>query len=157
MIGAVCAYMGIMRSNEMKNRCVMLERLISAFEMLETEIRFNRTEIKKAFLNTEKALPMYGFLKTAAENMDKLGIKKAWENAADKCLRSLSDVDRNAVKILSSKLGMTDAEGQIKQLEYVKNILKHQAGEAEKEYKRLGRLYRSGGVLAGAFIVLVLL
>ena len=59
--------------------------------------------------------------------------------------------------MLGTKLGMTDTKNQLKHIGYVKELITAQAAAAENEYKRLGRIYRGGGVLTGLFIILVVM
>ena len=51
---------------------------------------------------------------------------------------------------------MTDTENQIKNIKYVRELLASEQKKAEGDYEQLGRLYRSGGVLGGLFLILIL-
>ena len=52
---------------------------------------------------------------------------------------------------------MTDLKNQLKHIGYIKELLSAQAQNAENEYRRLGKIYGSGGLLTGIFIILVII
>ena len=54
-------------------------------------------------------------------------------------------------------IGKTDADDQIKNIKYIKTMIKEQEKQASGEYSRFGKLYRSGGVLVGLMIVIILI
>lgn len=151
-----CTYFGIRRSAELKGRCTSLKNISAALMQLETEIAFSSNDLKRAFLNIDKSTKTYGLFRDAAERIGQYGIKKAWTYAVLKSPMPLSDSDRELLLMLSVKLGMTDAKNQLRHTAYINELVNAQAAAAEGEYRRLGRLYQSGGVLAGLFIVLVI-
>lgn len=154
MIGASCIYLGLRRSMSLRRRQRSLENIQNTLSVLETEISFGGTDLKNAFLASDSAL-----LKEAAKTIDDLGIKQSWGRAVKKWAPrlSLSAGDADALLMLGRRLGMTDTENQIKNIEAVKNMLDIHIGAARNDADNFCRLYAGGGVLAGVFIVLMLL
>jgi stage III sporulation protein AB len=158
MIISVCVYAGFRSADRLKKRSVYLRNILTALNILETEIEFGGKQLKKAFETLDKSSDTRGIFRLAAEKTEALGIKRAWSEAVNekKTELCLCDDDTEALTALGTRLGMTDTENQIKNISYVRELLTAQQETAEGEYKRLGRLYRSGGVLGGLFLVLIL-
>ena len=157
VIFSACTYLGMRRSNELKGRCNALKNISAALLQLETEISFSANDLKRAFLNIEKNTRTRGLFKDAAERIEKYGIKKAWTYAVLNNPMPLTEADRELVLMLCAKLGMTDSKNQLKHTAYIRELVNAQQSAAENEYARLGKMYRNGGLLAGLFIVLVII
>ena len=158
IIFAACVYAGFSMSDRLKKRCVYLKNICAALNLLETEITFGKSRLKQAFLKIDKSGDTKGLFKSAADCMEKTGIKKAWRSAVkDKQTElRLSDDDAQTLALLGERLGMTDAEDQIKNIAYTRRRLEGNMVNAEEEYAKFGRLYRNGGILAGLFLILIL-
>lgn len=147
-------YLGFNISMSLKNRMTSLFDIVFSLEMLESEINFSVNKLKKAFERADRN----GLFKSAAENIDSKGIKKAWQNSVEEhsdrlCL---TNSDKDILIMLGNNLGMTDTDDQIKNIKYIKTMLTAQAKQAESEYNRLGKMYRSGGILCGLMAVIIL-
>lgn len=156
MICAACTYMGLKKSTELKNREKSLKSIHTALGHLETEIGFTANNLKRAFLNIEKSAELKGLFADAAERIENFGIKKAWTYAVMNSKLTLLESDRELLLMLGTRLGMTDTKNQLKHIGYMRELISAQAGSAEAEYRRLGSIYRGGGVLLGLFIVLLI-
>lgn len=159
MIAGVCAVYGFIKADGLKKRRDFLESFISSLSVIETEIEFAACTLEEIFdrLGDTKSLcRFYGYCRseTAA-----LGIKRAWENAvssvSDKVC--LSPYDEHAVRTLGGELGRSDTRGQKKAIARTRELLRERYKEAEVEYSRGARMYRSCGLLMGAAVVLILL
>ena len=157
MICAACTYLGIRKSALLKGRSVSLSNAVTALGYLETEMSFCANDLKLAFLNIDKSTDTKGLFKDAADRLEEYGIKKAWTYAVLKNDMPLADADRELLLMLCTKLGMTDLKNQLKHIGYIKELLSAQAQNAENEYRRLGKIYGSGGLLTGIFIILVII
>lgn len=160
LVGAVmtafaCGYFGFYISTNLKTRMTSLSEIVSSLEMLESEINFSINRLKKAFERIDKN----GLFKSASEKIDEIGIKKAWENAIENNSGRLciTDSDKDILLMLGKNLGKTDTDDQIKNIKYIKTMIASQAKQATEEYNRLGKLYRSGGVLVGVMAVIILI
>lgn len=159
MIFIACAYCGFSLSDRLKKRQMYLGNMITALNLLETEISFGGSRLKRAFIRLDTAADTRGLFKTAADKTETLGIKKAWSEAVTEKQDELcfSDADAEVLTSFGERLGMTDTENQVKNIRYVKNRLEAQLAAAQTEYKSMGRVLRSGGILSGLFLVLIFL
>lgn len=159
MVFIVCAYCGFSLSDHLKKRQTYLGNIITALNLLETEISFGGSRLKRAFTRLDEAADTRGLFKTAADRTETLGIKKAWREAVTEKQDELrlSDTDAEVLMSLGERLGMTDTENQVKNIRYVKNRLEGQLTAARSEYGSMGKVLRSGGILAGLFLVLIFL
>ncbi len=153
-----CLLAGIREADRLKKRTVYLKNIQTALNLLETEIAFGKNHLKRVFKSIEKSADCRGLFEETAENIESLGIKKAWRSALhnkeeELCFKS---GDTDTLLTLGNQLGMTDAENQIKNIKYIRELLEKNVQEAEGEYSRLGRLYRSGGAMAGLLLILLL-
>ncbi len=155
MTAFACGYYGFYISTALKTRMTSLADIITSLEMLESEISFSVNRLKRAFSMSDKN----GLFKTASELIDEHGIKKAWDSAieAHSERMCLNDADKEILDMIGKNLGKTDTDDQIKHIKYIKTLLINQHAQAESDYNRLGKLYRSGGILTGAMIVIMLI
>lgn len=158
IIFCVCTYAGIYKGDRLKKRCVYLRNIQTALNILETEIAFGGSRLKRAFEILNDAADTCGLFKAAAENLEEQGIRYAWKKAVEekRTKMCLSDTDIQVMEVFGEKLGMTDTENQIKNIKYVRELLASEQKKAEGDYEQLGRIYRSGGVLGGLFLILIL-
>lgn len=158
IILAVCVYAGFSMSDRLKKRCVYLQNICEALNLLETEISFGKSRLKQAFIKINSAVNTQGLFKNAADNMENMGIKKAWREAVGNTQGKLkfNEDDAQILMLLSERLGMTDTEDQIKNIAYTRCRIEGNLKAAENEYAKMGKLYRNGGILAGLFLVLIL-
>lgn len=154
MTGFACGYMGIRMSMSLKKRVKSLEDIYTSLEMLESEISFSVSRLREAFCHIDRN----GIFADAAEEMTRCGVKTAMEKSLNKNREKLclSEADCEIILMLSDSLGKTDVQDQIKSIRYAKSMIASQQDTAKNEYARTGKLYRSGGVLIGLMIVVVL-
>lgn len=157
MICASCAYLGIRKSSELKNREKALRNIHTALGHLETEISFCANDLKSAFMNIDKNTDTHGIFKDAADRIEKFGIRKAWTYAVMNNKAEFVESDRELLLMLGTRLGMTDTKNQMKHIGYMRELISAQANTALSEYRRLGNMYRSGGILTGLFIILIII
>ncbi len=155
MVGAACGYFGFKMSFSLKTRAKSLSDIASSLEMLESEINFSASKLKKAF----KRIDRNGLFALAADNMEKEGVRAAWRSAVRELGTKLclAEADSDILLMLGENIGRTDADDQIKNIKYIKSMISRQEESARGEYERLGKTYRSGGILTGLMIVIILI
>lgn len=155
MTGLSCGYFGLKMSVMLKKRMKSLGDIAISLEMLESEINFSMNKLKKSFIRVDRN----GLFKLAAENMEEKGIKSAWESAVKESKEKLclTDADGEILEMLGKNIGKTDMDDQIKNIKYIKTMINEQEKQAQNEYKRMGKLYSSGGILVGLMIVIILI
>ena len=159
LIGAVCTMYGFLSSDQLKKRYVFFREFITSLSVIETEITFGKYELRKIFRRMEDKPELCGLYSICAENIKEIGIKRAWEQAAEAaaekaCIRS---EDISMVQSLGAELGMSDVEGQKNAIARTRELAKKCETTATEEYNRLGRAYRLCGALAGVFCVLMIM
>ena len=155
MTGFACGYLGFKISFAMKIRAESLNNIITSLEMLESEINFSMNKLKQAFMRVDKC----GLFKFAAENMDEKGVKTAWTNAVNECSTKLSlkDADKDILMTLGKNIGRTDTDDQIKNIQYIPRRSAEPENPPPRDSRRVGNMYRPGGVLVGLLIVIMLI
>ena len=154
MILCAFAAWGFSVSLSMRRRCEVWKSFIAALEILKAEIGYSGAGLKTAFYAASKVSGLKLF-ECAADKLADRGLDSAWADAVVKS--NLNEGDAEIVLMLSSKLGKTDAEGQIKHISYITSLAESAKNEAEAEYKEKGALFRRGGILTGVFVILLLL
>ncbi|MDO5398094.1 MAG: stage III sporulation protein AB [bacterium] len=152
----LCAFTagGFLISVEMRRRCTFWERFITALEMLKAEIGYNGSDLKKAFAAASEVSGLKLF-ERAADRLSELGIDAAWAEAVRE--GGANTEDMKLLLLLSSRLGKTDVDGQLKHIEYISSLAEETRAKAENIYMEKGALFRRGGILVGIFVVLVLI
>ena len=146
---------GFLKANALKKRADAIGKIVTGLNLLETNIGYGRKTLKDALSDIGKSQEIGLFSETAG-CMDKYGIKKALFSALSE-EDSLKDGDKTPIRELGENLGMTDGESQIKAIKRSVAVLLEQKAEAEEEYRRLGKLYREGGVLGGILGAVILI
>lgn len=157
MIASAPVWLGFAAADRLRRRRDFLVAFGTTLVVLETEIEFGRYELKRIFSRMCDNKNVYGFYDICSEKIEEKGIKKAWNDAVETVADTayLTDMDKDALLALGKELGMSDVSGQKKAIERCAALLSQGAENASGEYYRLARVYRSCGVLAGAFIVLM--
>ena len=156
MIIATGAFWGYSRSAMLKCRADSLSAIISALNLLESEVSYAKSSIKSALLSSGRACGAEIFT-YAAEKVDEIGVGEAFSAAVDNKGTCLSEKDRTQLKLLCQNMGISGASAQLKSIAYVKELMCAARLNAEMEYEKSGRLYRSIGVLAACAAVILLL
>ena len=148
--------LGFLKSDSLKKRVDSLGKIISGLNLLETDISYGKKNLKSALLTIGKHhdIPLF---KNAAQKIDEKGIKKALDMALESEGSYLLKQDKAPLIALGENLGMTDTASQVTSIRRAVSALCEGKKEAENEYARLGRLYRSCGVLGGILGAIILI
>ena len=87
--------------------------------------------------------------------MSEKGVKEALNNALAFYSEPLKEGDKEPIFALSENLGMTDVASQVSAIETAIVSLDSALKEAEEDYRRLGKMYRSVGVLGGLLVAII--
>ena len=153
----ICAggAVGFLKADGLKKRADAIGKIITGLALLETDIGYGRKSLKETLLGIGESQGIGLFLEFA-KCMDEIGIKKAICSALLE-EEHLKTIDKAPILELGETLGMTDAGSQIKAIKRSISVLSERKTEAEDEYKRLGKLYREGGVLGGILGAVILI
>lgn len=159
IIFLLCAAAGFFKSYKLKCRCKNLCDVKAALSVLQTHIRFSKSEISIAMRKSACKNEAGRLFISAAEGTQNSGAAKAWTDAVEEYSPTLyfTDEDKSTLLLLSSRLGMTDESGQLSNIEYVCNLLDVHIASARYDADKYCRLYSGGGVLAGLFLCLIII
>ncbi len=146
---------GFLKSDSLKKRAECLDGIISGLNLLETDIGYGRNDLFCALFSIGENHGI-GMFKTIANNLSKDGIKVA----TDKALLEeefLLERDKAPIRALAENLGMTDSVTQVGAIKRAVSGLSESKKNAQEEYAKLGRLYRSCGVLGGILGAIILI
>ena len=161
LIFALVTLLGNIISKKYKNRVKELKELKVTLNIIETKIKFTQqplTEIFKEIANNEKNNKSVNIIfKEASQNMEE-SFGQVWGNAISKSRTklSLTDEDINIIEGMGKTLGTTDIEGQVKEIEIIKEFIDNQIEKAEEERKKNEKMYKMLGGIAGIGIVIIL-
>ena len=146
---------GFIKSDALKKREECIGRIISGLNLLETDIGYGKTDLFSTLLSIGENHKIDMF-KAIAKNLSKDGIKVA----TDKALAEegfLLEKDKAPIRALAENLGMTDSKTQVGAIKRAVSELMEGRRNAQEEYAKLGRLYRSCGVLGGILGAIILI
>jgi stage III sporulation protein AB len=157
-----CAAAGISKSNSISKRVRQLEAFSNAIALVSTEIRYfaSPVDVLMAKLNSlaeYKDLRAFGI---CHRNFRKCrDFQKAWEDAINesKQFLSLDEGDYETLLWLGQVLGTTDVEGQTASCERYRELINQRLSQARADQASKGKMYTSLGILAGAFVFVLLI
>lgn len=149
-----------------KNRVKQLQELKIILNTIETKIKFTQqplTEIFKEIVhhknskNSKNGINI--IFKEASEKIDMECFKKVWSESIYKAKEKLdlTQEDIDIIESMGKTLGTTDIEGQIKEIEIIKDFIENQIEKAEEERKKNEKMYKMLGGIAGIGIVIILI
>lgn len=145
IIFILCTYLGIIKSNKYKNRVNELKELKKGLNIFETKIKYTYEFIPEIFKEISNNLErnIANIFIIAGNKMQQLSAKEAWEYALENSRTSMNKEDIEMAKGLSKLLGKTNLEGQVSQIELTMSFLDGQIENAENEYKKNEKMYKT--------------
>ncbi len=159
LIIAVSSFAGNYFSVALKTRLINLKKINYLIDEIIILLRFKAStvyEITDCLVKNER-FSEFTFLTgiTEAENSS---FQQSWCNAINTSPPSgLKQSDLELLSDIGRKLGTSDMEGQISTLSLQRAELEAMITVVEADCERKSKLYRSLGVLAGAFISVMLI
>ena len=154
--------LGMVYAKSKVDRVKQINSFISAFNMLEIEIKFALSLLPDAFIKIAKSSDKkIGEIFEYAANKIvecKINACEAWSEAINKKLPDLclANDDKDILVTLGSSLGEIDGESQIKNIRLIVERLKNQMTKAEEDKQKSEKLFKNLGILSGLTIVIVL-
>lgn len=152
------SFAGCYFSAAVKNRVIMLKKLNYMLEEILLLLRYRSATVYEIAetLAADGRFAEFEFLKSIAGG-DK-PFRESWREAVYACdIRGMKKSDTELIADIGNKLGTSDLEGQIGMVTLQREELKAAISAAEEECAKKAKLYRSLGVLTGAFISIMLL
>lgn len=164
LIVCSCSAIGFLVSNNLKERIGELELIKKIFLMMRGEIKYNHATLSEAFGTIGKRLKSpYSFvLLQMSEQLDSLEgqpLSQIWEQNLKEMLKAscLCKEDKEKLLQLGSQLGYLDMEMQLNTIDWYLEQIQEETKSARENLKRNGKLYQTMGVMAGIFLVILML
>lgn len=149
---------GMYKSNDLKNRVIILKQILSMTEKIQTYIKYERRSTKNILkaLKEDENLQNLEFLKDLkiSDNNIKMQFKTTVLDFTK--TKRLKREDENIILSVGDILGSYDVNTQLNQFESLKINIKNTLQNAIKTYEENGKLYRSIGLLSGIFVAILL-
>lgn len=156
---SISAFAGLYFSSSLKNRVVMLKKLNYMLDEIMIMLRYRSAtvyEIAEA-LAADERFTEFEFLGSIKQEGEK-PFRDSWCEAAEKCrLFGLKKSDTELICDIGKKLGTSDLDGQMSVIKLWQAEVTSAISSAESEYASKAKLYRTMGVLIGAFISIMLI
>jgi stage III sporulation protein AB len=168
MMGAVLLVIsttgfGLWKANFYAARNKELEDLISALQLLETEISYSVTPLPDALhrIGSRLAGRMGVFLQNAGDELLQGDGRSAGQIFSDQLERSrtmihLREQDLEILRTFGHTLGSSDRSDQLKHIRLANSRLMAEAQNARDEKERLGKMWRYLGALTGLAGVIII-
>ncbi|GAX90902.1 stage III sporulation protein SpoIIIAB [Effusibacillus lacus] len=163
MIIMAAAGLGFWRATTYSERARQLNQLITALQMLETEISYGATPLPEALSRIGRRIPgPIGLLldETGQRLMRGEGgsvgllLQSQFEQWSPRL--SLQPQDREILLTFGQTLGVSDRSDQLKHIRLACTRLAAEESLARDERDRLGKMWRYLGVLTGAAAVIIM-
>lgn len=151
---------GILISKKYSNRVHILKDLKKALNIFEVKINYSLETIPEIFNEISNKIkgPAGNIFANTVFNINKgMLAGEAWEQAVVSNSAELNQEDINSIKTLGKLLGSTDVEGQINQIELVKEFINTQINEAIETKNKNAKMYQKLGAIVGLVIVIILI
>lgn len=159
LIMVICTLMGIYFSGRLKQKSRFLSNVAYMLEEIQLKIEFESAEVNEiiTYLTENKRLSELGFLRNISDKIDMhTDFGSLWENSVEyQQYNFLTNEEKEFIKDIGRKLGKSDVSGQLNSIRYEKLEIEKMIRSADGDYCRKSKLYRSLGVLGGAFIVIM--
>ncbi len=159
VIVAVTSFAGNYFSASLKNRLVSLKKINYLIDEIMILLRFRSATVYEisAHLAENERFSEFSFLSGIVPS-EGVPFRKIWCDALEKNPPSgLKKSDTELLADIGRQLGTSDVDGQLSILKLQQNEAEMLISSAEKDCAQKAKLYRSLGVLAGAFISVMLI
>ena len=152
-------YIGILISKKYSNREKELIEIQNSLNMLEAKIKFTYEPLQDIFKEIAKTLNnnIGEIFEKAQNDISTLGTGQAWNKAIDESNTDLIEEDKTLLKNLGRLIGKTDIEGQISEINLLKQLIGNQTDKAKREREKNEKMYKTLGGIIGMAIVIIIM
>ena len=154
----VCATsVGISMAHALSDRVHALESSLAVLGGLETELSYSLAPPDEVVtrLDGREAFSSAAFLPACASSC-RIGMPfpQAWRKAVNEHRGCLTSEDAGLIASLADVLGQCDLEGQLTAISHIRELLQVQLDGARRYCETHAKLYRTMGMLCGAFFII---
>jgi len=166
LTGAICilvsaALWGEMKARSLGLRLAHLQHFQQALRLLSTEISYTATPLPRAFEVIGRRIngPVGEIFSRASRVMrdsNEMGAGEAWRQSLKQGTGEtyFNQEDLKIAEQLGISLGLSDREGQIKQIQLVSRQMEYALEEARQAKNKNERMWRYLGVLGGLALII---
>ena len=147
----LCFYLGCCAERRLSGRARALRELCMMLRGFAVRIRYTAPTFAELVEGCDG-----GFASLVRERLRQGDIRAAWAEACD-VSPDITEEARALLRELGRTLGTSAAEGQLSYLEMYLARAEELSSAADSQQKRLGRLYRTVGALAGAAAAIMII
>lgn len=158
VIISVTSFAGSYFSQTLKNRVLMLKKLNYMLDEILVLLRCKSATVYEIaeVLAADERFSDFIFLKKVISDRNR-SFRESWcEAVSENIPQGAKKSDVEILTDIGRKLGASDLDGQISTISLWQSELVSAISSAEEDYNRKAKLYRSLGVLTGAFISIML-
>lgn len=150
--------LGVHFSDRLKEKVKILNSLEFMFDDILIMVRYKAMTVYDIIteLRKKEISDTLSFLKKI-EFSSEISFSGNWSSSIDETDMPLSVEELNLLKSFGSSLGSSDIEGQISTIELYKHNFIALYKKACNDYEKKSKLYKSLGVISGAFIIIMLI
>ena len=164
LILSVCIMTGNQKALELKKREQQLAAFAGLCNAIETEIAYGQTPLPQIFLRQGKHLsyPLGSICQMTGNSLSQGGgvvLDTVWREAllTYEAALYLTGEDREIIESLSSELGLSYSNEQIKKLQLLRLRLEQQERLAREEQQKMGKVWQALGWCSGSMLILLFL
>jgi stage III sporulation protein AB len=151
---------GIFFKNALATRVLILRQMRYALEEIELLIKYKNSPLREIFLTLsgDTRLRDLTFIPKTLEYMETESFSDSYKKAVTEYQGlGLSLRDREIIGGIGQILGVADSESQVAGLALYRAELESAFNTAYDEYQKKSKLFSSLGLLAGVFLVIILI
>ncbi len=148
---------GIYFSKKLKDRMNNLQKIIYLFDFFATQIRFKALTSEEIIelLKDDAVCKDLEFIKNFDLNEDE-PFELRWIKSIEISEILLKNDEKELLKAYGENIGTSDIQGQLKEIESFKSRFIYMLENAKVDFENKAKLYRSLGVIGGAFFAIIL-
>ena len=150
---------GILISKMYENRVKELRQFKNILNIIKTKIKFTYEPLTEIFnqISQEKSSKIEEIFENMTYKLELENVKYSWMDAIQEADISITQEDKDILKVLGIVLGQTDADSQVNEIELTESFLNMQIEKAEEARKKNQKMYKTLGVVVGLVFVIILI
>ncbi len=156
VMAVCCILAGLRASGKLTARRAELEEAVRLCGLMEGNLRYTRSPMEELISQTAGQVRRVCFLPLCASYCKSgLPFPRAWQRALEEEPGAFARADQEVLLRLGHTLGALDVQSALQELECARLTLEGNEREAREQASKLGHLYRSLGMLAGAAVLIL--
>lgn len=149
---------GIYFSDKLKSRSKEIKNINYMFEQISVLVRYKALTVYEIIdcLKQNQICSKLNFIKEFTQKED-ISFEIEWSDSIDNSPTYLNREDKRMLKSFGNVFGTSDIDGQLSDVELYRQNFSKIENDAICEYEKKSKLYKSLGVIAGAFISIMLI